>query len=61
MTLPDLDKYRKMAEGFDLSDEQKDELIMTVWNIMGQFVDQAFGVHPVQLCQKNRESKHLTQ
>ena len=52
MNLPDLEKYRPLTKNFDLSDEQKDELIIAVWTIMGEFVDQAFGVHPLQLAKK---------
>ena len=45
---PDLEKYRKHVERFDLSEEQKVELIHTVWTIMESFVDRAFGIDPVQ-------------
>ena len=60
MSMPDLQKYRPFVNDFDMSDEQKDELIMIVWNMMGNFVDQAFGIHPLQLCQKKSAETHLT-
>lgn len=49
---PELEQYRAYTKNFDISDEEKDELIMAVWVIMGEFVDLAFGVHPVQLAKK---------
>lgn len=49
---PDLEKYRPYVDRYDLTEEQKVELIHTVWTIMESFVDSAFGTHPVQLCQK---------
>ena len=47
---PDLQTYRSYVDGFDLTEEQKAELIHTVWSIMESFVDRAFGLHPVQQC-----------
>ncbi|MFQ5443813.1 MAG: hypothetical protein ACE5EK_04265 [Nitrospinales bacterium] len=44
----DLNKYRKYVDDFDLTEEEKTELIQTVFSIMESFVDQAFGLHPVQ-------------
>ena len=55
----DISKYRKYIDGFDLKEEQKVELLKTVWSIMESFVDKAFGMHPVQLCQKHRPEKDL--
>ncbi len=46
---PDFDTYRRHLDGFDLSDEQKVELMQTVWRIMESFVDRAFGIDGVQL------------
>lgn len=45
---PDIQKYRKFVDHLDLSEEEKIELIHTVWGIMEAFVDQAFGLHPSQ-------------
>ena len=47
---PDIEKYRRYVDDFDLTEDQKVELIHTVWAIVGSVVDEAFGVHPVQLC-----------
>ncbi len=47
---PDFDKYRHYVDGFDLTETQKQELMQTVWSIMESFVDQAWGLHPVQQC-----------
>ena len=48
--LPDLEKYRPYVDGFDMMEDQKTELIHTLWGIMESFADQAFGLHPVRLC-----------
>jgi len=53
----DTQKYFHFVEGFDLSDAQKRELIRTVYSIMESFVDQAFGVHPLQHMGKNGSDK----
>jgi len=45
---PDIDKYRRYVDRFDLSEEQKIELIHTLWNIVGGFAYRAFGLDPVQ-------------
>lgn len=45
---PDIEKYWKYVKDFDLTHEQKVELIHTVCRIMEAVVDQAFGVHPAQ-------------
>lgn len=45
---PDIEKYRKHVDRFDLSEDQKIELIHMVWRIMESFVDRAFGLDPVQ-------------
>jgi hypothetical protein len=42
-------RYRRLIKDIDMSDEQKDEVILIVRNIMKVFVDQAFGLDPVQL------------
>ncbi len=45
---PDLQTYLPYVEEFDVTEEQKAELIHTVWWIMESFVDRAFGLDPVQ-------------
>ena len=42
-------RYRAVIKDIDMSDEQKDEVILIVGEIMRVFVDQAFGLDPVQL------------
>jgi len=54
MPLTDITPYRKYVDHFDLTEEQKVELIHNVWNIMESFADMAFGLHPVQLCETNQ-------
>lgn len=44
----DHEKYWDLVKDFDMSDDQKRELIETVWHIMGNFVDRAFGLDPTQ-------------
>jgi hypothetical protein len=52
----DWDLYGSYLEGSDLSDEQKRELIETLWNIVVAFVDLGFGIHPVQqVCEQEAE------
>ena len=56
MSFPDIDKYRAHVNHFDLSEEQKTELLRDLWRIMEGFVDQAFGLDPVQTL-LDREAK----
>ena len=37
---PDIKKYLPMLDGYDMNHD--------LWHVMESFVDQAFGVHPVQ-------------
>lgn len=43
---PDLDKYLPLVDHYDLSRDQKIELIHSLWAIMESIVDHAFGEHP---------------
>ena len=45
---PDIEKYRRYVDKFDLPESDKVELIESLWIFMGKFVDQAFGVNPDQ-------------
>ena len=48
-TLPlDVKKYQSHMEEFDLTEEQKAELLETLWSIMAAFVDLGFGTDAVQ-------------
>jgi hypothetical protein len=38
----DFEKYRHHVDRFDLSEEQKDELLLTVWRLVEIFVDKSF-------------------
>jgi hypothetical protein len=49
--------YASQLEGSDLSDDQKRELIETLWNIVVSCVDLGFGVHPLQQgCEHSSET-----
>lgn len=55
----DVEKYRHYLAGYQISEEEKTELIKSVWAILEGFVDQAFGRHPSQQCGKPLEHNHL--
>ena len=42
------DEFREYIEHFDLSEEQENELLETVWHIMKTFVELGFGLDSVQ-------------
>jgi len=44
----DFERYAHFLEDADLNEEQKRELLATLWNIMSEFVMLGFGVHPIQ-------------
>lgn len=48
----DMERYRKLIADIEFSDAQKDEVIHIVSRMMQAFVDQAFGVDPIQISQK---------
>jgi len=53
----DLAKYRALLDDPALSDADKDAAIVALWNILVNFVDLGFGIHPVQeACGKLEES-----
>ncbi len=45
----DPDKYRDHLEEFDLTPEQQNELLETLWHILRTIVDIGFGLDSVQL------------
>lgn len=60
----DVEKYLHHLDDPNLSREQKEQIIRTVWGFMESFVDQAFGLHPVQqICgnSANGNLQNLTQ
>lgn len=44
----DYEFYAKFLEDSEMNEAQKRELIESLWNIIVQFVDLGFGVHPLQ-------------
>lgn len=46
--LPDIDKYMPYLDEFDMSREEKADLIRTVWGFVEAYADKAFGLHPCQ-------------
>jgi len=52
LTAEDLARYRTIIGGIEMSDEQKDEVILIVRDIMKSFVQQAFGLDPTSLAMK---------
>ena len=55
MTEEDWARFRGLIKDIDMSDEQKDEVILIVLNLMQVFVDQSFGLDPVQLSTSSQE------
>ncbi|WP_375568017.1 hypothetical protein ABWH92_10215 [Ahrensia marina] len=45
----DPDEYREHLAEFDMTKEQEDEFLESLWCITQSFVDLAFGMDPVQL------------
>lgn len=57
----DIDKYQAYLDDPNLSDEERKELAILIWQIMMAFVDLGFGVHPVQqACGKTSETPDKT-
>ena len=62
MPLTDIAPYRKFVDDFDLTEDQKSELIHMVWNIMESCADRAFGKDSIQLLGiDNHNSLHRKQ
>ena len=59
--LVDYAKYEKMLEESDLSENQKQEFLETLWSVVVSFVDLGFGVHPLQQCQEDNEGEDCEQ
>lgn len=53
----DMDKYMKMADEFDMSDEEKRELLTTLWDIMQRFVELGFGLDSVSILEAEKARK----
>lgn len=53
----DWDLYGSMLEDSDLDEDQKRELIESLWSIVVTFVDLGFGIHPIQqVCGEDDEN-----
>ncbi len=57
---PELEQYRAYTKNFDMSDEEKDELIQTTWLLLQRLVDQSFGFQPIQEGKRRSENNYLT-
>ncbi len=55
----DINKYRHFLNDTDVSEQRKSEFIQDVWTILESFVDQAFGLHPVQQCHEHKKNTDL--
>jgi len=53
----DMDKYMKMAGEFDMSEEEKRELLTTLWDIMSRFVELGFGLDSVSILEAQNARK----
>ena len=51
----DLEKYLAPLKDWDISEDQKTEFIHTLWNLLRNFAEIGFEIHPVQLAEKQRE------
>lgn len=49
----DVDYYQAFLDDVDIPDDQKRELIAICWNIVVQFIDLRFGIHPLQQTKAN--------
>lgn len=52
----DISKYQPYIDDFDLTKEQQQELLETLWSIMSAFVDIGFGVDVVQMLFNDQSS-----
>lgn len=53
--ITDLTPYRKYVDQFDLTEEQKLELVNAVWTTLENYFDQQLGIN--QLALKGKEAK----
>jgi hypothetical protein len=50
LAAPAVDEYREYLDEFEITEEQKAELLQTLWWIMVTFADIGWGVDSVQQC-----------
>lgn len=43
-----METYLPFLDGYQMSREEKEDLIRTVWSFLESYADQAFGLHPAQ-------------
>ena len=48
----DYEKYAHFLEDSDLTEDQQQQFLETIWNIIVEFVSLGWGVHPLQQAQK---------
>ena len=44
----DVERYEKMLNDCDLTEEQRQDFLETIWSIIVGFVDLGFDIHPLQ-------------
>lgn len=54
----DIDEFRHYADRFDIPEDQKTDLIQTVWNTMQSAEDRAFSNDPMQQVISSRDDKN---
>ncbi|XOV77450.1 MAG: hypothetical protein ACFHVJ_10865 [Aestuariibacter sp.] len=59
MSPDELEKLLPYTDKMNLSKAQRIEIVKTVWGLMESFVDEALGLHPVQLTCEQLEPDHL--
>jgi len=51
--ITDLTRYRKYVDKFDLTEEQKLELVNAVWVILENYFDQQLGLNQLSIKERN--------
>lgn len=59
MSPQDLEKLLPYTESLDLPEEQRIEIVTNIWGLMAAVVDQAWGIHSVQLACEQLEISYL--
>lgn len=54
--ITDLTPYRKHVDQFDLSEEQKLELVNTLWTILENFIDHQLGINQLEIIEKEDQN-----
>lgn len=55
----DVEKYLPFFDEFDLTPDQKREMIEALWSVAEAVADMAYGVHPVQLANPANDNDSL--